>query len=299
MRSVFAQSLLPCEIIVVDDRSPDQTCAVVEHLIPHSPVPLRLICLEQNSGGPVVPMNTGIAAAQGSIIAMIDHDDLMVPDKLASCLPLLLSQENIGLVFAQQANIDQQGQLLAPLTRTYAHLPTTAQTFTAAQARLDLLQIGYRYGGAGGTMLRKAVWQAGQGFRPQYRVRWDYEFACRMTLSGWDVAYLPQVVFQHRLHGNNLEQSEGGWRAVAESIEIFDSLEREFQLTPTEHAALVKRRALHCQMGANQQKDRRHYRQTWALYQRAWQVPETRGWATLAMAKLPLVMVRDLFVRQK
>src|SRR6266545_2753154 len=52
IQSVWAQTRLPDELIVVDDASSDRTADVAEELLQASPVPARVIRLPRNSGGP-------------------------------------------------------------------------------------------------------------------------------------------------------------------------------------------------------------------------------------------------------
>ena len=75
LASVFAQTRLPDEVIVVDDCSSDGTAALADSLVATAPVPLRIIRLPKNTGGPAAPTNAGIAEASGDIIATLDHDD--------------------------------------------------------------------------------------------------------------------------------------------------------------------------------------------------------------------------------
>src|SRR5436309_2618216 len=82
LESVWAQTMPPLEILVVDDASTDGTPSFVASLIAESPVPLRCLQLAQNSGGPARPMNLGIAQARGEFIAILDQDDIWLPHKL-------------------------------------------------------------------------------------------------------------------------------------------------------------------------------------------------------------------------
>ena len=82
LESVFAQTAPPAEIIVVDDCSTDETQQVVRSLAANSPVPLRLLVLDKNSGGPSRPLNIGVDAAKSEWIATLDQDDVMRPRRL-------------------------------------------------------------------------------------------------------------------------------------------------------------------------------------------------------------------------
>jgi len=68
------------EVIVVDNNSTDDTPAVVRDLAPSYPAPLRY--LFERIPGRSAALNTGIAAAQGSVIVTTDDDVRVEPDWL-------------------------------------------------------------------------------------------------------------------------------------------------------------------------------------------------------------------------
>jgi glycosyltransferase involved in cell wall biosynthesis len=74
LESVLAQTLKPVEVIVVDDGSTDNTAEVA--------VELGATVLRCRNGGPGAARNAGIQAATGEWIALLDADDLWVPEKL-------------------------------------------------------------------------------------------------------------------------------------------------------------------------------------------------------------------------
>ena len=75
LASAFAQTLPPHEVIVVDDGSTDSTAAIAEQL------GARVI--RQANAGQATARNTGIKAATGDWIALLDADDWWAPQKLA------------------------------------------------------------------------------------------------------------------------------------------------------------------------------------------------------------------------
>jgi glycosyltransferase involved in cell wall biosynthesis len=81
LKSVFAQTLKPYEVIVVDDGSTDNTAALAEQL------GARVI--RRQNGGIADARNAGIQIASCEWIAMLDVDDLWAPEKLerqAACI---------------------------------------------------------------------------------------------------------------------------------------------------------------------------------------------------------------------
>jgi len=74
LASVFAQTLPPDEIIVVDDGSTDNTAEVATNL--------GATVIRRKNGGLSAARNTGIQSASGDWIALLDADDTWEPEKL-------------------------------------------------------------------------------------------------------------------------------------------------------------------------------------------------------------------------
>ncbi len=87
LRSVFAQTYKPIEIVVADDGSTDGTAHIIKTDFPD----VRYI-YQPNAGQPAA-RNAGIRHARGEFIAFVDSDDLWFPQKIARQVERL-SQSN-------------------------------------------------------------------------------------------------------------------------------------------------------------------------------------------------------------
>jgi glycosyltransferase involved in cell wall biosynthesis len=76
LASVFAQTLQPTEVLVIDDGSRDDTANAVRSAFPA----VKLVL--QSNTGPGGARNRGISLARGEWIAFIDADDTWRPEKL-------------------------------------------------------------------------------------------------------------------------------------------------------------------------------------------------------------------------
>ncbi|MBT2300806.1 glycosyltransferase family 2 protein [Variovorax paradoxus] len=81
IESVLAQTCSSFELIVVDDRSTDESVEIVEAYA-RGDSRVRLIRMPKNAGAPAAPRNAGVAAARGEWVAFLDADDLWHPRKL-------------------------------------------------------------------------------------------------------------------------------------------------------------------------------------------------------------------------
>ncbi|MGA2602767.1 MAG: glycosyltransferase family 2 protein [Verrucomicrobiia bacterium] len=106
VESALAQTYSPVEIIVVDDGSTDDTR---ERLATYGN---RVRYIRQQNRGLSAARNTGIQAAQGAFIALLDSDDLWLPDKLERQVAVAVHQPDAGLVASEAFTICEDGQRL-------------------------------------------------------------------------------------------------------------------------------------------------------------------------------------------
>lgn len=88
--SVRVQTLAPAEVIVVDDGSTDNTSAIVSDYIAHYDL-YNWHLLRQQNGGPARARDAAIRSAQGSYIALLDADDVWLPEMLATSMAIVIS----------------------------------------------------------------------------------------------------------------------------------------------------------------------------------------------------------------
>jgi glycosyltransferase involved in cell wall biosynthesis len=110
--SVFAQTYAVHEVIVIDDKSEDNTLQVLESF------GRRITVLKGPGRGSSVARNLGILAATGDHIAFLDADDLWLPHKLERQVKLLSAE--CGFVFADWYRSDNPDNPGAPVLLGYS-----------------------------------------------------------------------------------------------------------------------------------------------------------------------------------
>lgn len=78
--NAIRQSLAPCEIIVVDNRSSDATCTLVERFIASHPDSNVKLLHQDEEQGLIPTRNFGFANAKGDVFGRIDADCMLKPD---------------------------------------------------------------------------------------------------------------------------------------------------------------------------------------------------------------------------
>ena len=105
--SALAQTSAPLEVIVVDDGSTDETPRIL------ADYGGRIRAIRQSNAGVSVARNTGIAAAAGDLIALLDSDDSWAPTKLERQIARLSADPGVGLVHCGSERVDEAGRRLS------------------------------------------------------------------------------------------------------------------------------------------------------------------------------------------
>lgn len=223
LRSVFAQTYLPCEIIVVDDCSTDDTLEVVEGLKSESPVPLKVLKLEKNSGGPARPLNLGIRSAGGDCIAILEQDDAMFPERL--------ERQSSALALCQTASICcgrvyQVTECSANGTKSESiYITKLPEDFTATsnciaedvylipqKVAFQALMLGNYFCSNSNIMFRRHEWERVGGFDPRWRVNADAAFEFALTCRG-PVVLVDKTICRYLIRPDSLFHSNDGMLA--------------------------------------------------------------------------------------
>ncbi|AJE47792.1 glycosyltransferase family 2 protein [Celeribacter indicus] len=198
--SARAQTGVAVEIIVVDDASPDDTADLMARDYPD----VTYIRLAQNAG-PSGARNAAIEAATGGWIAVLDADDGMAPDRLAT---LLAHAEAAGAdaVLGNFRRVDaagaplEDGAFLDPGTVDPAR-PITLEDYVAS----NLMQEGERSLGYLKPMFRRDfLLEHGIRYDLSLRNSEDFHIVARILEDGGRVVIAPEPDYLYRVAGGSI-----------------------------------------------------------------------------------------------
>jgi glycosyltransferase involved in cell wall biosynthesis len=104
LASVFAQTFVDYEVVVVNDGSTDDTASVLAGYGD------RIRVVTQANRGLPAARNSGIRASSGEYVAFIDDDDEWLPQMLEQCAAVLDQDPDCGLVYAGAVKVDLAGR---------------------------------------------------------------------------------------------------------------------------------------------------------------------------------------------
>ncbi|MFV0368734.1 MAG: glycosyltransferase family 2 protein [Hyphomicrobiaceae bacterium] len=109
LQSILAQTFRDFEVVVVNDASSDEGPQIVAAVMERDQ---RVRMVTQDNRGLAGARNSGIRAARGRYIALLDADDLWHPEKLQRHVAHLEANQDVGVSYSPSKFIDDEGHEL-------------------------------------------------------------------------------------------------------------------------------------------------------------------------------------------
>lgn len=188
LATIAQQSLTNFELIAIDDGSNDNTLAILKATAQQDP---RLRILKPGRIGLVAALNQGIAAAQASVIARMDADDLMHLDRLLLQHQYLADHLEVDLISCQVKLFPEA--LIQAGNREYVRWQNTCLTPKEIGDRI-YIESPLPHPS---IMIRSRILRDIGGYRSGLFPE-DYDLWLRLHQAGKAMAKLPQVLLSWR-----------------------------------------------------------------------------------------------------
>lgn len=194
--SVLEQTFRDLEVIVVDDNNPDtdarkETEAVMEKLIA-SDSRVRYVKHEHNKNGSAA-RNTGIRAAQGEYVSLLDSDDEYTPTRLEKCLEALQKCDDPKF----------QGVYTGCEYRKNNATYRKMQSVKTGSFAVEYLRLEFNLFTGSNIFVSKKAADELNGFDESFTRHQDVEFMIRFFLK-YSVIGLPDVLVIKNFDGKNV-----------------------------------------------------------------------------------------------
>lgn len=168
------------EIILIDDRSEDNTLEVIKSLADKFDNVKYLSRKKDDFPGKSAVLNDALVIAQGEAILVFDADATVEPDFLSKLVPNL-EPEDVGAVQARKVIRNSDTNILTKCQNNEYTLDTYLQVGR------DAIKGAVELRGNGELIKRKALEDIG-GWN-NYTITDDLDMSTRLHIKGWDVRY--------------------------------------------------------------------------------------------------------------
>jgi glycosyltransferase involved in cell wall biosynthesis len=202
--SVLAQTFPDFELIIVDDGSSDHTVKVVNSYSDE-----RIVLLEQENAGPAAARNTAIKHATGKYLAILDSDDLWLPNYLETMLGILNNDPKIDLAYPNAEYFGTPAWNGKKFMDKYpSTLPVTLEKILAGECRIFISSI----------FKREIVDTVGV-FDTSLKGSEDLDLWMRICQGGFRFSFTTEVLAKYRKRSDSLSSgSESFYRNVIAAI---------------------------------------------------------------------------------
>mgnify|MGYP004458094989 FL=1 len=172
------------EVIVIDDRSTDNTAAIIEGLAQKHPQVKALIRDKDAFPGKSAVLNDALKIAKGEAVLVFDADATVESDFLNKLIPHL-EPADVGAVQARKIIRNKDVNFLTRCQNNEYTLDTYLQ------AGRDAVKGAVELRGNGELIKRKALEDI-NGWN-NYTITDDLDMSTRLHIKGWDVRFCPEA----------------------------------------------------------------------------------------------------------
>ena len=204
LESLQKQTLENWECIVVDDGSSDNTKEIV---FKYTSKDQRYSYIYQKNAGLSAARNTGIKAAKGEFIQLLDADDFIAENKLLNQINLLKLHTEISIVYSEvryfkSDNLDKHFYSLSEGTDPWMKEYSTHETFINALMQNNLFAVNC-------ALFRKEIISNCGLFNTKLKSVEDWEFWVRCSLQHKLFLFDGEndSIALVRIHGSSMSQN--------------------------------------------------------------------------------------------
>ena len=172
------------EIILIDDRSKDETPKIIQELSAQHEKINYLIRQENAKAGKSAVLNDAMKIAKGSAILVLDADAKIEPDMLDKML-IKLEDKDVGAVQAQKVIINAEQNFLTRCQFREYVLDSYMQTGR------DAVRGAVELRGNGELIKLEALKSI--NFWNEETITDDLDMSTRLHIKGWDIRFCPEV----------------------------------------------------------------------------------------------------------
>lgn len=223
VNSILEQSVLPLEIIIVNDSSTNEVTTTVCRELEQNLL-VKVIWRSLN-GGTAAARNDGFQAAKGAILVPLDADDILPTDALRSISIAFAAHPEVGFVYGDYIRQDKPNSYLkVKMNKVSLANMLSSKKFSFSSQWILI----------GTTPLTRSLWASIGGYDPNFGNQdlHDVEFWLRALATKCSYYYIPDNIYTWRkyLGSNSRRVTLLSWeRIVKKHFDVYCQLGLEYR----------------------------------------------------------------------
>jgi glycosyltransferase involved in cell wall biosynthesis len=219
IQSVLDQTFQDFDLTYLDDSSSDDSNAVFAEFDGQHRI--KAIYNDRNSGSPFKQWNRGIRSTKGEYIWIAESDDVADPNLLATLVPLLEKNAQVGLAYCQSCQIDSNNAIVAQTMHSWTEdLSPDRWSHDFVASGLDeckkYLLFKNTIPNASAVLIRRSVYETIGGAEESMFLCGDWMTWIRMLLKS-DIAFSARTLNSFRTHQSSVRS-----RSVLNGTDIYE-----------------------------------------------------------------------------
>jgi len=177
--SVMAQTYPNWELCICDDSSEEESTLAVLRELESGPDRRIRVSFRAGNGGISRASNDALAMARGDYIAMLDHDDELLPDALLRIVQSIDQDPDVDVLYSDQAYMSAEGEEQEPLLKPD----------WSPRLLWGVMFVGHL------LVVRRELASAVGGFHPQFDNVQDFEFMLRISEKTRRIRHVAEILY--------------------------------------------------------------------------------------------------------
>ncbi len=188
--SILNQSFSDFEFLIINDGSTDQSLKIIEH---YQRIDSRIRLTSRENKGISASYNELLSQAQSDLVAIMDADDIALPERIATQIEFLNQNLDYVCVGSHYQLIDEKNRLILNCFQVPEHNDDIQEQLLAG------------YGGMHHPclMMRRSTVEAVGGYEPTMIVGMDIDLCLKLGEVG-KLANVAIPLMQYRLHSRSI-----------------------------------------------------------------------------------------------
>lgn len=230
IESVLAQSFRDWECIIINNGSSDNTDGIAKKYSLTDP---RISYFSQKNNGPGGARNAGLARAKGEFIQLLDHDDLLKPEKFAVQLEVFNKHPEADLIYSDFRFFNNRDTAnLYSMKERYVISENPVDDFVFNWVKDFILP-------PHPILFRKSCFEKWGMYDEKLGVADDWDLYVRFAIHKPKIIFCDEVLALYRSHPDGITSEKNETELFNQKIKMYKKHARNMNL-PERHRKHVK-----------------------------------------------------------